>query len=330
MRKLVAILAVLVVVLAIPVVATGHHQPAFNQLVSRVTALETKVTSLLSRQSADDTKNAQQDARLDALENPPPPPPPPPPPGDEPSPITGQGYSKVLDEPFNSIDPSRWQLGMYWEDEQPSDVFTDTGGILHIQSRRSEGYPDRAISTMGYTWDTQPLLDWREGYFEARFRYTDGVGSMPAFWLMSTSSKNETNWPNPPPPCPPVPYNFCPSAELDIFEHFPINGSQRYEGTLHRNTAGCCGLPDQTRSVAPDVGFDMSQDWHVYSAKWTATEVCWYLNENLLGCQPVFDTFQQPMFLVLYMWTSVYGPSPDATTPDVLDMQVDWVRVWQQ
>jgi hypothetical protein len=26
----------------------------------------------------------------------------------------------------------------------------------------------------------------------------------------------------------------------------------------------------------------------------------------------------------------VYGPPPDATTPDVLDMQVDWVRVWQR
>ena len=33
--------------------------------------------------------------------------------------------------------------------------------------------------------------------------------------------------------------------------------------------------------------------------------------------------------MTLYEWTGVYGPPPDATTPDNLDMQVDWVRVWQ-
>ena len=100
-----------------------------------------------------------------------------------------------------------------------------------------------------------------------------------------------------------------------------------FETTLHRNTSGRWGVQDQTRSVFAHPGVDLGAAHHVYSARWTPTQVCSYLDEVQLGCLTLFDSTDQDMYLTLYEWTRVYGPPPDATTPDVLDMQVDWVRV---
>jgi hypothetical protein len=36
------------------------------------------------------------------------------------------------------------------------------------------------------------------------------------------------------------------------------------------------------------------------------------------------------MFLLLQMWSGGWTKDPDATTPDVIETQVDWVRVWQE
>ena len=118
-------------------------------------------------------------------------------------------------------------------------------------------------------------------------------------------------------------------AEFDIFEHFPVNGPDDFETTIHRNTSGRWGVADVTRSVFAHPGLNLGAGYHVYAAKWTPTQVCSYLDEVQLGCFAPFDSTNQDMFMTLYEWTGVYGPPPDATTPDNLDMQVDWVRVWQ-
>jgi beta-glucanase (GH16 family) len=226
---------------------------------------------------------------------------------------------------FDSINAAVWRRAMYWENEEPSDVFAQNG-VLHIQSRRSEGYPNRSLSTWGYPPEG-PRAVWKFGYFEARFKIPAGVGSNPAFWLMAVSDPENPNSPGSPCPVPENPE--CLSAELDIFEHFPVNGVDDYESTIHRNTSGRWGVPDQTRSVFSHPGIDLSQSYHTYAARWTPTQVCFYLDDMELGCVVPFDFTDQDMFLTLYEWTGVYGPGPAATTPDVLDMQVEWVRVWQ-
>jgi beta-glucanase (GH16 family) len=218
---------------------------------------------------------------------------------------------------------------MYWDPPAPAgDVFSQNG-VAHIVSRRSAGYPNRSLSSLG-TDSGAPRNSWRQGYFEARFKYTSATGAMPAFWLMAASDPLNPNYPAAPPPCLPVPGTFCPSAELDIFEHFPVNGVGDHEATLHRNTSGRWGMADQTRPIFSHLGYDLGADWHVYSARWTQSSIQYYLDGVSLGSVQTFDTTDQPMFLTFYMWTSVYGPRPDASSPDSLDMQVDWVRVWQR
>ena len=127
------------------------------------------------------------------------------------------------------------------------------------------------------------------------------------------------------------------SSELDVFEGFgniQYGGTRQddwFSGALHRNTSGFYGEPDSVRSVTRGTGLEMEQ-YHTYAAKWTMSQVCWYIDDVQQGCVPTFDSTNQPMHLLLYNWATSWEDEnmPTSSTPDTLDVSVDWVRVWQQ
>ena len=45
---------------------------------------------------------------------------------------------------------------------------------------------------------------------------------------------------------------------------------------------------------------------------------------------PTYATNDQPMFLLLQEWVGGWDGAPDASTPDVIENQVDYVQVWQK
>jgi hypothetical protein len=45
---------------------------------------------------------------------------------------------------------------------------------------------------------------------------------------------------------------------------------------------------------------------------------------------PTYDSTNQPMYLLLQMWTGGWTGDPNSTTPDLLETQVDYVDVWQK
>jgi beta-glucanase (GH16 family) len=179
-------------------------------------------------------------------------------------------------------------------------------------SRRAQSYPGISITGKSF----------RRGYFEARIRIPSGVGHHSAWWMLSE------NWIRTNGDCAEIK-----NAELDILETYGNQPSTHYHA-LHRNTSSQCEMPDETAPTWPDVsrdvGFDMSQDFHVFAARWTASEVVWYVDGRELERAPVWDTTDQPMTLILSSFVGYFGPEPDETTPDELDVQVDWVRVWQE
>jgi beta-glucanase (GH16 family) len=63
---------------------------------------------------------------------------------------------------------------------------------------------------------------------------------------------------------------------------------------------------------------------------WTATQVTWYLDGQALMSAPVYDSLNQPMFVLLQMWVGGWTSDPTAATPAVIETQVDWVHVWQK
>lgn len=250
---------------------------------------------------------------------------PPPPDPAVPAPIAGQGYSKVFEDEFTAFVSSRWDNNIWFHGEPSGGAITVANGILTITARRSESYARREVIT-------QPTIAFKQGYFEARMRWTKGRTAWPGFWLYSRAhSVNHGppngNWPNPLCPNP-----NCLSAELDVFEgqgHEP----HVFYATLHRNSCQCYGVPNTQSSPSwfPQSGVDLTTAFHTYSALWTATEVKWFLDGRLIHTHPVYDSFNQDMRIILQMWSKAgWAPPPDASTPAELRTEVDWVRVWQK
>ena len=91
------------------------------------------------------------------------------PPPEEPAPIAGQGYTRVWGDEFNgtSLDLTKWKPA--WILDPGSQNYAVSNGILHLTSRRSEGYPNVELNSVDLASGT-PMHYWKGGYFEARAR----------------------------------------------------------------------------------------------------------------------------------------------------------------
>jgi glycosyl hydrolase family 16 len=266
-----------------------------------------------------------------------------------PAPISGQGYSLVFEEDFASLDANsngalsdgkRWGKLWYQANWPASAVFVSSG-VLHLQSKASDGYPQLDVATRRVTPPavsggvvTDPAggsTAFLYGYFEARMAFnTLSNAHWPAFWMQSLF-ESFSGTPGAPTLCQQAaPYtngtnNELLTSELDVIEAGWPNSSgvNTWVGTLHYNTSNHCGINDQTRHS----GWTPTQSgFHTYAAKWTPSDVTWYIDDTLYaGPFPVFASTFQPMFLILSSWRHTNIASP----PSVLDTQVDWVRVWQ-
>ena len=58
----------------------------------------------------------------------------------------------------------------------------------------------------------------------------------------------------------------------------------------------------------------------------------YYVDGRRQGSVNTFDSTRQPMHLLLYNWNTPWEDEnmPNASTPDRLNVSVDWVRVWQK
>jgi beta-glucanase (GH16 family) len=284
-----------------------------------------------------------------ALQEPPrhlaPPPPEPGPsscePSPEPKPVTGQGYALRFSDCFNTWDRTVWCSNQWWESApRAGSQFVSSDGVLHLLRRRAEGFANTTVSTEP-CGQANPR-SFNQGYFEVRMKFDTVRGNGPAFWLLTTRHQQNSvsgNWPNISPYCAQngLPRAECLSSELDVFEGFgniQYGGARQddfFSGALHRNTSGWYGEPDSVRSVMRGTGLEMEQ-YHTYAARWTSSQVCYYIDGQQQGCINTFDSTNQPMHLLLYNWNTNWEDEnmPNASTPDTLDVSVDWVRVWQQ
>ena len=210
-----------------------------------------------------------------------------------PAPIAGQGYNLVFDEDNWTSLSSNWHTTLWWyESGLPSNSVYVQNGVLNLVSRRSQGYKDISVST-----ESAPSGGhWKQGYFEARLRWTGGAGAWPAFWLFSQAHADKGN----PAQCPTL------TSELDILEGQGTEPNMFY-GTLHRNTEDDkgfpCGIPDQQNANNyHQQSFRLADNWHTYAALWDSAQVCWYIDDGLSHCTPTYDSTNQDMFLILYMW----------------------------
>jgi len=279
-----------------------------------------------------------------ANSSPPPPDPEPTPcePTPVPGPVEGKGYVLRFSDCFGTLSRSVWCSNQWWEPKPLIGTQYVANGVLHLVRRRSDGYPDVTVSSEPCGQANPKSFQY--GYMEARMRYDTVRGNGPAFWLLSTRHQQHATSPgwnptNPNPFCVQhgLPRAECFASELDIFEGFgniQYGGSRTddfFSGALHRNTSGYYGQGDTVRGVLDGTGLDLSQ-WHVYAALWTDSTVSYYVDGQLQGSVNTFDSTRQPMHLLLYNWNTPWEDEnmPNASTPDRLNVSVDWVRVWQQ
>jgi beta-glucanase (GH16 family) len=86
------------------------------------------------------------------------------------------------------------------------------------------------------------------------------------------------------------------------------------------------GDPNETQYVEVDVG-----QWHSSSLVWKPDLLKLKVDGRTVA-QMTHDVPDQPMSfgmqgMVLAEWETWFGGAPDHTTPDQVDMRVDWVRV---
>jgi hypothetical protein len=249
-----------------------------------------------------------------------------------PPPIDGQGYEIVFQDEFNgtALDTSVWATAPFGG-SLPGTV---ADGALTLRTTAANNYNWGHLASTGPRSTSEPNYPgakaWQEGYFEARIRFTDNPWSWPAFHLFSMA-KTEA-----------FPGEDCTrlTAEWDIMENGVPNrdgtkpASSWYFTALHRNTGdgtddGYCGIPDTQRTVERDFTGTNLSDWHVWAGRWTANQLCTYLDNVEIQCMTPYDTMPQPQHLIFTMqYLQNCGGCPPR--PASLEMQVDWVRVWQQ
>lgn len=231
--------------------------------------------------------------------------------------IQGKNYKLVFEDHFTDLNTTTWRLGNFYTAESPSH-YSQSGSRVQIKVFKGET-TQRDLQTR--------TLGFREGYIEARFKYTAHTDAWASLWMMS---KNWTNGG----------YATTDCQTLKVCEYDILEANHIYEtpttfkshfGTMHSNTASKCGMADAVGPWAKnwtlDTGMVVAGVDRTFGGLWTGSTLGWYLDDKLLKEQPAPATFNQPMSILLGMWSHAIGNKQPA--PVDLTLDVDYVRVWQ-
>lgn len=280
-------------------------------------------------------------------------------PAPEPMAEVGQGWSLVWNDEFvgGDIDAQRWtfETNCWGGGNDEQQCYTDRAdnafirdGTLVIKAQEEqftgpaeplewEGSNPESTATLPYTSArlvTKDKGDWTYGRIEVRAKIPGGQGVWPAIWMMPTGS---TYGP------------WAASGEIDIMEAVNLGTTDEAAvfGTLHYGEV----FPANSSSGAKYVfdGANPTDSFHTYGIEWAAGEIRWYVDgahyatqtqegwfsraagadgelRTLVDGQP----FDQDFHLLLNVAVGGAWPgSPDATTELPVEMEVDYVRVYE-
>ncbi|NGM24262.1 glycoside hydrolase family 16 protein [Roseomonas stagni] len=207
-------------------------------------------------------------------------------------------FSTVFFDDFNggSIDRGNWRT--LYSGEYGTGAFSWTPSQVSVH----DGILDVAITRQGGGWVAGGLSTIPDGQtygsYEFRARIEEGQGTAGVILL----------WPS----------NNTWSDEVDIVETHRGN-RDGFAFTNH-------GTPWETQYIDTYVA-----DWHTYRLDWTPGELTLYVDGQQVG-RMTNDVPDQPMsfgiqghVLADHEWW--YGGGPDGSTPNQVNIEVDWVRV---
>jgi beta-glucanase (GH16 family) len=242
-------------------------------------------------------------------------------------------WKLVWSDEFNGekLDYSQWgvevnafgggnnELQLYTD--RPENVRVEKGHLV-IEARRDR--PNIQGTLREYSSGrvrTKHRGDWQYGRIEVRAKLPAGQGIWSALWMLPTDEKYGP---------------WAASGEIDIMEmvgHEPskVLGTLHYGDTWPNNkhTGQTFELPNGT----------FAEDFHTFAIEWNEGEIRWLVDGKLYQTQNQWNSrnadfpapFDQPFHLVMNVAVggNLPGP-PNAQTKLPAQMQVDYVRIYQQ
>lgn len=174
--------------------------------------------------------------------------------------------------------------------------------------------------------NTQNKHDVKYGRFEARIKFPQGKGYLPAFWMMPQDEDLYGQWPK------------C--GEIDIAEVLGDSTNTNY-GTVHY------GEPhNQNQGTYTLANGDFANEFHVFAVDYEPGVIKWYVDGEQYyetsdwfskwpgGAEKPYPApFDQPFHVILNVAVGGDWPGdPDETTPfdEKGAMYVDYVRIYQK
>ena len=236
--------------------------------------------------------------------------------------LEAEGYSVVLDEPFDgdSLNADLWEVTNRQRRigyESASQVEVSDGNLILTGQYRTDG-------NLGEGWYgawVNLKQGYCRGYYEARIRASETIGKgngdfWSAFWIEG-----------------PNPYSPETSrgglgeggAEIDILENF---GPDCTTCTVHvSGYEGNDGIASQHAEIF-DLGNNYVDDYHIYSLYWNEDYYEFYLDGILLNHTSFgYGTSTVEEIVIL----SLEVPRDFSIKQDVIrKMYVDYLRIWQK
>lgn len=250
-----------------------------------------------------------------------------------------QDWQLIWEDTFDGtqLDSSKWahdlgtgtQYGLWgWGNGelqcyQEENTIVSDGTLKIIAKHEPEGVidPYNSSNVKDYSSSkiiTAELFTFRYGRVQARIKTVDGQGFWPAFWMLPSGG----SWP-------------C-DGEIDIMEQWGNNGpSNVTTGAAHLGPCSAGGSTYRSFSKTLDNG-SYADDFHTYEIRWEPDRITWYVDgEYLFNVTPEdypsdytwpFNTGD--WFLMLNLAIDKNGPSAQTQFPS--QIEVDWVRVYQE
>jgi beta-glucanase (GH16 family) len=178
-----------------------------------------------------------------------------------------------------------------------------SGGALNLTAtrKRISGFSKGYIHSKVYDCrsgmvTSYPGFNFKYGYLEVVAHIPDGAGLWPALWLAASNFQ----WP----------------PEIDLLEAWgpPLSGS----GMFFHPIGG-----DQV-VVHPPTSADVTSGWHTFAVYWTASQVSWYLDGQLM-----FSVVQNIPHLKMYFIANVADYKANRRSECNGTLKIRSVKVWQ-
>ncbi len=245
------------------------------------------------------------------------------------------GYSLVWEDEFDGEKLNRddWNVELHepgWVNEEWQE-YVDSEENIYLEDGKLVLKPVKTVDENGKDYytsgrvNTQNKHDYTYGMFEARVKVPEGVGYLPAFWLMATDENIYGQWPR------------C--GEIDIMEVHGSDTKTSY-GTLHYgNPHG-----QSQGSMTLDEG-TFADRFHTFTVEWEPGKISWFVDGNLIHTENDWYSvtegqgeitypapFDQPFYIILNLAVGgTWVGYPDETTDfENAKYEIDYVKVYQK